>query len=595
MAQAEILYGVSAHAGVMRYADTDDPNTWALKGRKANKSVSANGITFDLIYDDDGSGIGFDDASQGAARKAALETVLTYVASVLGESGTLDVVINGSQLDGGGFLASAGTYFSSSPGLSSGSANRRLIQGYKPYSSVEEIFVTVDFGYNWYAGSGTPGGGQFDLRSVLLHEITHGLGIITLCSSSGNSQIATGVYTSWDSMAERSNGSDLIGEVGGQPTFVGSVSDLVSNDVVLDSTNARSAYGSNPPVYSPGGFQPGSSLGHFGSGTGAVMTPSIAPQTVKREYQDFEIGALRDIGWPNASGGAPNPISIGFSQPGYSAFEGDAGAVDTSLTVELSAAPGSGNTVTVMYAVTGGTASGQEDYFYTSGMLTWNDFDTAVTIDISVLGDLEPETNETVEVTLNTPSGATINSGSATLTILDDDADTDGDGLSDKEEEAGTFGYVTDPDLFDTDGDGLNDLEESLSQTGYDTDPTEADTDNDGLDDGTEVDTTGTDPTVADTDGGGVNDGEEVTNETDPTDPADDSPSDDEPTDDEKPPADEVTDVNGNGRVDIVDLQTVVDAILSETQEPGTNPDVDNNGLVNLLDLQAVVIAILNR
>ena len=68
----------------------------------------------------------------------------------------------------------------------------------------------------------------------------------------------------------------------------------------------------------------------------------------------------------------------------------------------------------------------------------------------------------------------------------EDDIDSDGDGLTDSEEET----YGTDPDSPDTDGDGLTDGEEVNT---YDTDPTSADTDGDGIDDGDEV-KQGTDP-----------------------------------------------------------------------------------------------------
>ena len=88
--------------------------------------------------------------------------------------------------------------------------------------------------------------------------------------------------------------------------------------------------------------------------------------------------------------------------------------------------------------------------------------------------------------------------------------DTDGDGLTDKEEvEKGT-----DPTKADTDGDGLTDKEEVEKGT----DPTKADTDGDGLTDKEEVEK-GTDPTKADTDGDGVTDKEEVEKGTDPKDP----------------------------------------------------------------------------
>lgn len=58
--------------------------------------------------------------------------------------------------------------------------------------------------------------------------------------------------------------------------------------------------------------------------------------------------------------------------------------------------------------------------------------------------------------------------------------DTDGDGLTDEEEE----GFGTDPTMIDTDADGLTDYEEIIE---YETDPKNPDTDGDGYTDGVEV------------------------------------------------------------------------------------------------------------
>ncbi|MFT5434680.1 MAG: MYXO-CTERM domain-containing protein, partial [Myxococcota bacterium] len=71
----------------------------------------------------------------------------------------------------------------------------------------------------------------------------------------------------------------------------------------------------------------------------------------------------------------------------------------------------------------------------------------------------------------------------------------------------------------DSDGDGLNDKEE---REVYKTDPDVADTDKDGLLDGQEVKVHLTDPNVIDTDQGGVGDGDEVENGTNPLKPEDD-------------------------------------------------------------------------
>ena len=83
------------------------------------------------------------------------------------------------------------------------------------------------------------------------------------------------------------------------------------------------------------------------------------------------------------------------------------------------------------------------------------------------------------------------------------DKDSDGDLLTDKEEE----GLGTDPNNPDTDGDGLTDGAEVRS---HDTDPLRRDTDGDGLTDGAEVNSHGTDPKEKDTDGDDLTDGQEV-------------------------------------------------------------------------------------
>lgn len=82
--------------------------------------------------------------------------------------------------------------------------------------------------------------------------------------------------------------------------------------------------------------------------------------------------------------------------------------------------------------------------------------------------------------------------------------DTDGDRLKDGEE---VFTYLTNPLKKDSDDDGLSDYDEIFL---YRTNPNNADTDGDGLMDGDEIKIYNTDPIVADTDKDGLKDGEEV-------------------------------------------------------------------------------------
>jgi len=104
--------------------------------------------------------------------------------------------------------------------------------------------------------------------------------------------------------------------------------------------------------------------------------------------------------------------------------------------------------------------------------------------------------------------------------ITDPNADEDNDGLINKDE----CRYSTDPTNPDTDGGGVKDGDEVRLRTNpLDPIDDQNDTDGDGLTDREELNVYKTDPNKADTDNGGINDGTEVkTNKTNPLDGSDD-------------------------------------------------------------------------
>jgi VCBS repeat-containing protein len=104
--------------------------------------------------------------------------------------------------------------------------------------------------------------------------------------------------------------------------------------------------------------------------------------------------------------------------------EGDTGQHNMSFDVSLSGARTT--TITVDYATTNGTATADEDFTPTSGTLTFDPGQTTKSVDVPVNGDTTFEADETLELTLSSPSNAVLPAGGAvaTGTINNDDAPT---------------------------------------------------------------------------------------------------------------------------------------------------------------------------
>lgn len=110
--------------------------------------------------------------------------------------------------------------------------------------------------------------------------------------------------------------------------------------------------------------------------------------------------------------------TVNFSQSTYSVQENGGSA---KITVNRSGS--TSGTASVSYATSNGSATAGSDYSTTSGTLTFNSGDTSKDFYVTILNDANVEGNETVNLSLSNPSGATLGSpGTAVLTINDDDA-----------------------------------------------------------------------------------------------------------------------------------------------------------------------------
>jgi len=223
-------------------------------------------------------------------------------------------------------------------------------------------------------------------------------------------------------------------------------------------------------MYSAGTTEPGSSgspllientgqiIGQLWGGTASCDLPL-----------DPDYFGRFDMTWPMVAPWLdPAGVSkvLDYAQPAYTVEEGSS----VEVTVMLSAYPGAG--VSASYAFEAGDARPGIDFNPASGEVALEGTTYTFSFQLDTLDDYEVDGPRTVLVVLSDAAGCTVGlTNPAVITILDNDPDSDGDGLSDYEEIHGLRGWFTNPFNPDTDGDGLSDYEEVTGS--LKTDPTE--------------------------------------------------------------------------------------------------------------------------
>jgi len=269
---------------------------WAtLLAASANAAILWN-VTYEDV--DMATGDGFDDTMLGATRRSTFEAALSYINTVVDHTGTVDLTVMRSQLDGGGVLATGGASFSGpSNRFSNGLVFSHATTGTDPFPGQSDGVLTFDFGFPWNSELDAPTSGELDLFSISLHEVTHTMGFLSAVNGAGQSELTQtdpGLYSVFDSFLERGDGTKLFGAGG---DFLGSVSDLTSDDVYFGGPNAKAANGGNSvKLYAPGTFEFGTSLWHVDA-SNQLMSPGIGPGESTRVYSAIEMAILADIGW----------------------------------------------------------------------------------------------------------------------------------------------------------------------------------------------------------------------------------------------------------------------------------------------------------
>lgn len=174
-------------------------------------------------------------------------------------------------------------------------------------SGEAEINMTVNGNINWYYGTDAKAqAGKYDMITVLLHEIAHGLGFsssMTIINSDTQGQYGqSGSAYIFDIFMQDSGKIKLTdsGIYGNPSTDLKKT--LISNALFFGLKNA-SFQNSLPRLYAPSPYKEGSSFSHFDESTypagsvNSLMSPSVRAAEVNQNPGQLLLNCLSEMGW----------------------------------------------------------------------------------------------------------------------------------------------------------------------------------------------------------------------------------------------------------------------------------------------------------
>lgn len=172
--------------------------------------------------------------------------------------------------------------------------------------------IRADFNRNnnWYYGlDGKTPAGQYDLVSVVLHEIAHGLGFIGYFNTSGTvGQYAAGLPSVYDHFVENGQSQNLVSSTS---LFADGSSELYQqltrNNLFLNGPILQQKTAQKIKLYAPATFDRGSSIYHVDEGTyppgnpNSLMSPQFGSAEAIHSPGPLVMNFFADMEWKTTS------------------------------------------------------------------------------------------------------------------------------------------------------------------------------------------------------------------------------------------------------------------------------------------------------
>lgn len=290
-------------------------------------------VVFDLNFLD-APGVGFNDFTEGANRRAGLAQAADYISSVLGPaySATINIDVIGNQTNDTTLASASSNSNLTFPGNGFGSAGDVMLKilggdSADPAPGVADGVVDWNFeDFMWEPLSDFQPG-ELDLISTATHEFTHALGFASDISQFGNSGFGDtpgnpSAWSPFDQFVAFTDGSSIIdagGVLDGAKWSAASIGGTGPAGLQFNGPNAVAAAGGPVYLFSPTTWLNGSSRSHldtdfYQTGFGQIENmmnheASVTEGLDIRQYSMIELGILKDIGYTQLVM-VPEPTSV---------------------------------------------------------------------------------------------------------------------------------------------------------------------------------------------------------------------------------------------------------------------------------------------
>lgn len=307
----------------------------ALVLASALASPSNATVSFNFNFTD-ATGVGFNDNTLGADRRAGLDQAANYISGVLGSAytATIEIDVNGSETDDMA-LASASSNFNFTPSTngftSAGDVMLKILGGDSADPDPGTADGTVNWNFEDFAWEPLSDfqAGELDLISTATHELTHALGFASDIAQNGNSAFGDtpgnpGMWSPFDEFVAFTDGTSIIdasGVLNGTKWNTASIGGTDVAGLQFNGPNAVAAAGGQPVfLYSPTTWTDGSSGSHLDTDFYQTSNSqienlmnhasSLSEGLDIRQYSMIELGILKDIGYTQLVMPVPEPTSV---------------------------------------------------------------------------------------------------------------------------------------------------------------------------------------------------------------------------------------------------------------------------------------------